>query len=385
MVRFDLFLFGYKRVTFPRESLKAVANLLLREGIAAKIEDGSSVYLKSSDCKRLSKELSALGAAFGEVCGLPKTAMRLRRCPGVLLALVPILFIFIFSRDLVWDIRIEGEGEIATEAVLEELRCANFHIGSRWSRVDCEKTENELLLTSENISWISINRRGVVAYVKVAPKISREDTEDNRTYSNIVARYDCIIEEITVASGYAEVSVGDAVSRGDLLISGVIPDSLGGGFCHAEGVVRGRITRELSSTVDRNEMVRESGNPELSELSLQIFDFSINIFKKYGKVEDSCDIIKDVEDFVVFGSYKLPLSLVKKYTVGYNELTADYKDDELVKIATARLMSLIRTEMYSADVVAIRTEGEFTDTGYTAVSRLTVIVDAADELFFEAE
>lgn len=385
MVRFELFLFGYHKVSFPKESAQNIANLLLKQGISAKIANNSFVYLKCSDCKKIGGELLALGASFSEPCGLPARLCVFFNSTGVVLALIPILLLLIFSSDLVWDIRIEGEGDIAAEAVLDELKSVGFHIGSRWSRTDCGKTESELLLSSNDVSWISINRRGVVAYVKVAPKISREDNEDNPSYSNIVASYDCVIDEITVISGYAEVSVGDAVSRGDLLISGVIPEQAGGGFCHAEGIVRGRVKRELSVSVDRNEPERKSEKPSLSEVSLQIFDFSLNIFKKYGKVDNSCDIIKDVEDFVVFESYKLPISIVKKYAVGYTESAADYDDEELVRVAASRLMSLVRTEMYSADVVAIRTVGGFTDTGYEAKATLTVITDVGSELSFVAE
>ena len=385
MVRIDLFLLGYRRAVFPEENAKAVANILLRHGIGAKIENNRMVYLKASDCKRLQMQLSALGVKLGELCGLPQLLGTIVRKKGVIFALIPLFIILLFSSDLVWDVRIESDETVASEAVIDELRALGLHIGARWSKIDCGKTEGELLLSSDSVSWVSINRRGGVAYVRVAPKISREDTEGEGFYSNVVAKYDCIIEEITVISGYAAVSVGDAVSCGDLLISGVIPESAGGGFCHAEGIVRGRVTREYSSEVKRNEPVREGGSPQLSELSVQIFDFSINIFKKYGNIQQGCDIIKDIEDFIVFGDCKLPLSLVKKYSVEYTERAADYSDDELVKIATSRLMSVVRSEVYSSDVVAIRTEGGFTDNGYMAKARLTVIADVGSDLAFDAE
>ena len=37
------------------------------------------------------------------------------------------------------------------------------------------------------------------------------------------------------------VKVGDVVKKGDLLISGVLPLELGGGFCTAQGEVKGRV------------------------------------------------------------------------------------------------------------------------------------------------
>ena len=385
MVRIDLFLFGYRKIEFPEENAGKIANLFLKCGVGGKIEDNGSVYLGYKDSKRLEKELLSLGAVYGEPCGLPQLFRLALRSWGVLFALVPLFFIFFFSSGVVWDVRIECEEEVASEAVIDELRSLGLYVGARWSDIDCTRTESELLLSSDNVSWVSINRRGGVAYVKASPKIIREDTEGESFYSNVVAKYDCIIEEITVISGYAAVSVGDTVCRGELLISGVIPESAGGGYCHAEGIVRGRITREYSTEVNRNEPIREEKSASLSELSVQIFDFSINIYKKYGNIEQGCDIIKDIEDFVAFGKYKLPFSLVKKYRVGYTERAADYSDDELIKIAMYRLMTVVRSEAYSSDVVAIRTEGGFTDNGYMASARLTVIADVGGDLAFDAE
>ena len=384
MVRVDFFLLGYRKISFPEESAKDIANLLLKNRISAKISDNSYILIKNLDYVRIKDQLDFLGASASDLYGLVSCFKNFIRARGVIFGLVPVIFMLAFSSGVVWDIRVMGE-EVPREVVIEELRSHGFFIGRNWSGVDRSQIENAILMSSDNISWININRRGSVAYVSAVPKISREDSIEDGKYSNIVAEYDCIIDEITVISGYAEVSKGDAVSKGDLLISGVIPEEAGGGFCRASGVVLGRINREISVSVDKDERILESEAPALCDISLQIFDFSLNIFKKYGNVMQGCDIIKDVEDLIVFGKYRLPVSIIKKYAVSYTESEADYSDDELVRIASSRLMTLIKTEMYSADVVAIRTDGAFSDTGYTASSKLTVIVDFAQELEFSAE
>ena len=385
MVRIDLFLFGYRVVTFPEQRAKDIANLLLRQGISAKIGSDSQLYLKNSDYLKLRDKLSPFEANCGEICGMPTYIRRIFASRGVLLALALVVFLLSFSSDLVWDIRLEDGCEVSRESVVEQLRSVGFEIGSRWSATDISSVETELLFSSDDVSWLNINRRGVVAYVSATPKIGESDESHGGGYSNIVAKYDCVIDEISVITGYAAVAVGDAVRAGDLLISGVIPESAGGGFCHAQGTVRGRVSTELSVSVERNEVKNVRAECRLSSVSLQIFNFSANIFKKYGNVDNGCDIIKDIEQLILFGKYRFPILLVKNYKQEYETRVVSYTDSELVSEAISRLMSLVKARMYSADVVAIKTYGDFSEVGYTAVSRLTVIVDVAGERYFTAE
>ena len=384
MVRADLFIFGYSRVTFPPECAEGVATLLLRHGISARLFH-DFVLLRASDFERIRDKLLPLGVTASEVSGLFSLVRRAFSYRGVIAALALVLAMIFATSGVVWEIDVAAEGGVSQGSVISQLKNSGFGVGTRWSEVNTSDIENALLLKSDDISWISINRRGSVAYVEVMGKEGGEVTEPAVGYSNIVAVADCVIEEITVSSGYAAVSVGDAVSAGDLLISGVIPAEAGGGYTEASGRVLGRLSHTLVAEVSKNEPRREPLKRELCEISLQIFDFSVNIFKKYGNVDSGCDIIKDIEELIVLGKHKLPVSLTKTYAQKYADTVSDYTDEELVKIASARLFSMIRTELYSSDVVAIRSLGEFTEAGYAAKAHLTVVSEVGERVKFEIQ
>lgn len=384
MVRADFFILGYRKILFSSENAERIATLLLRYGISASL-NGGFFLIRERDFLRIQKQLSPLVISIGELSGLGVIIKRAISARGVIAALLLLAVTFSFFGGVVWDVRVISDGTLTNSSITAKLRSHGFGVGTRWSSVDTSDIENKLLLSSDDVSWISINRRGTVAYVEVLGK-SREDTpSEDGGYSNVVASCDCVIEEITVSSGYAVVSVGDAVSEGDLLISGILPAEAGGGYCRAEGVVKGRLSGELSVSVDRKEVKKELIGYDVSAISLQIFDFSINIFKRYGNVERSCDIIKDIEELIVFGKYKLPISLTKAYTAKYEERVADYTDAQIVGIATSRLNSLIKAELYSSEVVAIRSFGDFTDAGYTAWASITVLSDVGKLSDFEIQ
>ena len=384
MERTDFFIFGYRKIIFLPENAEKIATLLLRYGISARL-NGGFFLIRERDFLRIQKQLSPLVIKIGELSGLGVILRRLISAKGVIAALLLLAITFSFFGSVVWDVRVISDNTLINSSVSAKLRSLGFGVGTRWSEVDTSDIENKLLLSSDDISWISINRRGTVAYVEVIGKSRADTSTEEGAYTNVVASCDCVIEEITVSSGYAVVSVGDTVSEGDLLISGILPAEAGGGYCHADGVVKGRLSRALSVSVDRNEVKKELIGHDISEISLQIFDFSINIFKRYGNVAGSCDIIKDIEELIVFGKYKLPISLTKSYTAKYEEEVVCYTDAQIVGIATSRLNSLIKAELYSSEVVAIRSSGGFTDTGYTALANITFLSDVGKLSDFEIQ
>ena len=86
------------------------------------------------------------------------------------------------------------------------------------------------------------------------------------------------------------------------MISGVIPQSLGGGYCYAEGSVKGRYNTEIQAHSDREITDRQYLSDALYTFSVKIFNFKINIFKNCGKMPANYDIIsknnfKPVRDF----------------------------------------------------------------------------------------
>jgi len=289
-----------------------------------------------------------------------------------------VLFI-IFSSSVVWDVRIEGNESLTSAQLKEALDRSGLSVGTSWNSLSQSEVETVALKQIPDLAWININRRGTVAYVTVKEKKSHGQAEPLYGYSNIVAAVDCIIEEITVERGIAMVKAGDVVRRGQLLISGVIPAELGGGFVRAEGEIVGRVNEKFSVTVSREEAKRVYSNEKLSELSIKIFGFSLNIFKIYGNSDNQCVIIEDKESPTVLGRFKLPLEITKIYKSDYTYETVRYDDSELVRIAAYRLSQLKAVGLSDAELLKISSSGAFCDNGYTASAEVTVLKDIGEE------
>ncbi len=364
MVRLDWLLFGYRKLEISEKDIIRASNILLKSNIRIKLDYGS-VLVSETDFKKIKMLFEGkIEYTASVLLGVRGLLVRHRRDYGVFAALILSALIFAFSSSVVWDIRVEGSLDGREEAVLEELSEIGFTVGVPWYRCDKNAIEAELLEISENVSWVNINRRGTVAYVSVIDKASYPDSEEPRGYANIVAERDCVIEEISVVSGYAAVRAGETVRKGQILISGVIPLEQGGGFCRAEGTVIGRYSGSVSVSVSETETVKQPFQKDLRSFSFVFFKNKINIFKKYGNLPEDCVIIEDKRDFDFFGIRKLPFGTLREYSLSYTEATVFHTESDMVRLAAERHKEALSKVLFEKELLRIETHGEFSGDFY---------------------
>jgi similar to stage IV sporulation protein len=384
MVRIDFFVLGYRKLKIPPESLSEITSILLRSSIISQIDSSGNILVREYDYSKIHNLLQGRNdILISDSCGIWGAWLKLENKFVYAFALIISLLILSLLSSIVWDIRIDGNEEITDSEMVCALSECGLSIGDLWSNVNNSKVESMLLKTRDDISWININRRGVVAYIKVIEK--DEEYENNTTtlqYANIVASRDCIIEEITVKKGIAMVKPGDVVKKGEVIILGSTSDESGGSFCAAEGIVYGRVTDTLSLEVDRKFQKNINYSKKLYAINLKIFKKNINIFKLYGNLHEECDIIEEKKNYSLFGKHKLPFSLSLKYIPGYETAVIEYSDDEIIKVATDRMSLLMSARLASSDVIRIKTSGNFSSNGYMIRSEYTYIENVGENAEF---
>lgn len=387
-IRIDLLIFGYRKINVSETETSRAASILLRSKIPTKINSDGSFLIRERDASRLAEAFSGvIEYETSEPLGLYGRYLRLKDKWLVFSAIGLCLVLTFLSGLLVWDVRIEGNQNIPAAAIEYALSESGLSVGSLWHSLDKNDVERNLLELDPSLSWVNINRRGSVAYVKVAEKAQngQSSEETKHGYANVVASCDCVIEEITVTSGVAVVKRGDTVKAGDLLISGVINTENGGALCYAEGKVIGRVSDRVTVEIEREYEVRSEKSEKLLRCDIKIFDFAINIFKRYRNFANECDIIEDVKVFSLFGKCRLPIKTVSAYEVEYNVSRAAYSDTQLVSVASSRLNSATLKRLVDADLVKIKTDGMFTDKGYLMYSDIEFACEVGLTSPFESE
>ena len=97
------------------------------------------------------------------------------------------------------------------------------------------------------------------------------------------------------------------------------------------------------------------------------------------------EIIENEKTYSLFNRCKLPISLTRMFIPEYDTGSKEYSDDELVQIASDRLSCAMVSRLGSADLVRVKSYGEFTDNGYTAGAEYTFLADVGERLAFSIE
>lgn len=135
---------------------------------------------------------------------------------GAILFMLAIYFISSF----IWFIDVVNNKKVDTATImLAAARHGLYKGAAKWD-FSRTKVEEAILLDINEFSYVKVDIRGVKATIEVVEKILPGDEITGPCH--IVAAKDGIVEEILLLEGQISVDEGQAVSKGDILISGLV-------------------------------------------------------------------------------------------------------------------------------------------------------------------
>ena len=159
------------------------------------------------------------------------------RCGAVSGIIVAFCFWF-FMSGFIWEVEVLATEGVNVEDFTESLADLGVKIGARKSEIDIIQVQNQLMNEYSELLWVSLNIFGGKAQVEMSEFIEQKEITDTKTPVNIVANKK---GEIVLVKGYNGVNVvkeGDNVTKGSLLISGVVKNFDGSEyFTHAKGEI----------------------------------------------------------------------------------------------------------------------------------------------------
>ena len=252
------FLFGYSVFSVAKENIEKIINLCNAQSISfgdVKFEN-DEVHLRVAlmqelkfrrETKKCNIEIKLLSRK-----GLPSLLIRYRRRVGLLIGAVLCAIVLTYTSGLIWDIRIEGTDGVNKEKIIQALEECGFEIGTKKDGVDTSVLENRMLIICDEISWISVNIKGTVASVVVRKAEYLPEIEEKPTCSNVVAKQNGKIISFENVRGDICTKLGDEVSQGQVLISGISGD-IGEPLriMAAEGRVLAEVEEEIKIEIPR--------------------------------------------------------------------------------------------------------------------------------------
>lgn len=340
------FLFGYSVISSDAKNAEKIINLCNEKAISfTKVifeEDKimfSVALVQERKFIKLAKSASIDVTVISRK-GLPSLAIRYHRRAGLFVGLLTSIIIFTLASSLVWDIRIDGATTIDKKELLSVFNDCGLKIGAKLSDIDADVLENQILILSDDISWISVNLSNNVANVEVRERdFPIPDEYGDALFSNVVASQGGIIVGFEDIRGAISVEIGEAVCKDQLLISGILGgEGIPTRLTNAQGRVLAEVDEVIKIEIPQKYVKKVTKDTVKTEKSIIFFKNEIKFFSNSRNLPPLCDKIDIVENFYSINQKKLPIAIK---TVKYIE----YENCELTR-SKEQMLSLAYSELY---------------------------------------
>ncbi|MBE7013725.1 MAG: sporulation protein YqfD [Ruminococcaceae bacterium] len=140
----------------------------------------------------------------------------------IFIGLIPATLIIIFLSSLILDIKITGNETVKTELILEKLSEINLQKFKLRGNIDSEKISVKLINDIDEISWVGVYEKGTKLHIEIKERDMPPEMVKKDIPCHIIARKDGIIKKINVTNGEKMVAENEVVTKGQLLVSGII-------------------------------------------------------------------------------------------------------------------------------------------------------------------
>lgn len=199
---------------------------------------------------------------------------------GAIFAAAVVLFLNLF----VWEINISGNKAVSSEEIMATLANSGLKTGTLRTAHDARKIEWNIMNDNKEIAWATVNIQGCCVNVVVSE--TRREAEmkydDDKPVNIIAAKYG-VIRKMDVFDGQGVVKVGDAVMKGDLLVSATFEDRHGKlTLKHSRARVMAETDYEITVEFPLERVIETTGGVKKSVKGIEIMGLSIPLGSSRG-------------------------------------------------------------------------------------------------------
>lgn len=247
----------------------------------------------------------------------------------------------------IWDIAFTGNREYTDSMLLKELATDSVTPGIMISAVNCDSIEKKLRSSYDNITWVSAEIRGtrLIVHIKENDGTRAVDNE-NAMERDIVATHNGTVKAIITRNGTPVVKPGDAVEKGQILVSGVIAvhndsgDCVGKYYTAADADISINTDLEYCDILNSEYEYKNYTEKSTEYFILGFINKNIEIGLLPQRYEES-DTVTDINIWKLTNSFYLPICTGTKKIREYNTQLNTYTDEEAEDILNERLNRFI--------------------------------------------
>lgn len=356
MIRWVL---GYVRFSVIGGSPERFFNYCARAGIVfwdmtGRRDSGACVVCSKYRTLRSFARRAGCRLRVRERHGFPFFFRRTRRHRGILYGAIAFAIILVLLSMHVWCIDVTGNTTLDSRVLLSALSDNGLYPGARISSIQTKSLEQKLMLMFPKIRWMTINTQGCKMQVCIQEKTDQPEIEQKTGVCNVKAAKTGQIVAIRVYAGTAKVKTGDAVVKGQLLVSGVVEDEFGESMLvHASAEIIAETIHSCDIRIPLMQSEREPTGSHVMRKSLQLFGANLPL-TFVGKPKGDYDVSGTQTDIKLFGTL-LPVSLYKENWVGMRTVPVRLTEQQALEQAKEKLSDYEEKLSKDTKILAVST------------------------------
>ncbi len=261
-------------------------------------------------------------------CGLIFYIKKHKKRFGFIIGIIMFFTIITFLSNFIWIINIDGNNKIPRSQIIASCKEIGIYEGMTKNKINNKYAAQRLQLIRDDIGWCSFVVEGSVLTINLS-EIDSTVNDENNYPSNIKSAIEGKIKKVNVSSGDVLVKVGDTVSKGELLVSGVVNKTEGTHFVHSSGEIIADTYREFSAHGNFKQQKEVETGDVIKRYTIEIFKIKIPLF--FGRIEESSNYNCRVKNLKILGK-SIPINFACEEYKIKQKLISSYSNDELVKI-----------------------------------------------------
>ncbi len=345
MVWLYRYFYGRLKIRFYGEFPERILNLCAVGGIVlwgSKFKDDSIIAnITVKDFYKLKEMMHGTGMRLHilDKSGFPFFVSRYKRRCGLFIGLLLFIGILQLLSSFIWIIDVNGNSSTDYNEIISACEEIGIRVGTPKADINPKTQRERLLLKLDSLSWAALNIEGSRLTVNVS-EAKKEKVKDNAP-CNLKAELDGIIKKIDVTSGNCVVKVGDAVKKGDVLVSGIIETAGGTRFVRSDGSIIAQV--EKSYTLSEKFKIKkdiETGKTKTKTV-IELFGLKIPLYlgaenKPYN---ESSEKVR-----VKLLNKNLPLTIYKKEFRYKEKMTENRSEEKLKNLLENEMKEILKAE-----------------------------------------
>lgn len=271
--------------------------------------------------------------------GLPFYWLRLRGRQMLVLGLLLFFTALYGLGSFIWSIEVSGISEpIQTQKILTEVHNRGVKIGVLKRNVDLDELSRQIILNNSDLAWVNAELQGTLLMIYVVPK---QNPPLVGRPCHMVARREGIVREIIVLVGEPQVSKGQAVTGGEILIRGI----LAGRPVAAQGIVRALVWPSAYGQCPRREIERRLTGNSYQVITLRMGEREIIIRGRDEVPFLHHEREEEIKRLVLWRNLAIPVEIIITSYREVDETVRQIPLPEMEKRARAAAVARIKSRL----------------------------------------